>query len=284
MAAAGGNGRSAVAGLLADAFALQGETVLLDTVPRLASPWPGWIATAGEGLAALPPDQPATRAQARAAAAAAAASGTHRWQVMTDHLPWHVAPLVLPDAPEAWHQLAALGGWQAVIADTGHRFTQDVMTSRHTGTAGIGARWCSLPCAVPVLCAAATGEGMAALQTAVMAAEAEGLPLARVVVAVVAMSEGRLPAPVRAGATMLQPKVGSIVHVPYDERIRSHGLRDAARLKPRTLTSGRQLAEAVLSSARTSWGESLPHAAVPAAYTEGTTHRGLAPQAADHPR
>ncbi|MEV8476181.1 hypothetical protein [Streptomyces sp. NPDC051173] len=283
MAAAGGNGRSAVAGLLADAFALQGETVLLDTVPRLASPWPGWIATAGEGLAALPPDRPATRPQARAAAAVAAASGTHPWQVMTDHLPWHVAPLALPDAPEAWHQLAALGGWQAVIADTEHRFTQDVMTSRHTGTAGLGARWCSLPCAVPVLCAAATGEGMAALQTAVMAAEAEGLPLARMVVAVVAMSEGRLPAPVKAGATMLQPKVGSIVQVPYDERIRSHGLRDAARLKPRTLAAGRQLAAAVLSSAHTSWGETLPHAAVPAAYTEGITHRGLAPQAADHP-
>ncbi|MEU2854576.1 hypothetical protein [Streptomyces syringium] len=208
-------------------------------------------------------------------------SGLHPWQVMTDHLPWHSAPLPLPEAPEAWHQLAALGGWQAVVADTVHAFTQDVMFSRHAGSAGLSARWCSLPCAVPVLCAAATGDGMAALQTAVMAAEADGLPLARIVVALVATGEGRLSAPVKAGATMLQPKVASIVHVPHDERIRSHGLRDLTRLKTRTLAAGRQLAEAVLSSAHASWGETLPPAAVPAAYTEGTTHRGLA-EVADH--
>ncbi|UQI49658.1 hypothetical protein M1P56_35290 (plasmid) [Streptomyces sp. HU2014] len=279
----GGGGRSVVAGLLADALAPHGETVLLDAAPRLISPWPTWAATAGEGLAGLPPDRPASQAQARAAAAAAAASGPHPWHVMTDHLPWHTAPLALPEAPEAWYQLAALGAWQAAVADTAHPFTHDVMASRHTGTQGLSARWCSLPCAVPVLSAPATGQGMAALQTAVLAAEAEGLPLARTTVALVATSDGRLPASVKAGATMLQPKIGALVHVPYDERIRSHGLRDASRLKPRTLAAGRQLAQAVLFSAHRSWGETLPHAAVPAAYTEGTTHRGLAPQAADHP-
>ncbi|MBZ6475885.1 hypothetical protein [Streptomyces griseocarneus] len=284
MGAIGGSGRSVVAGLLADAFAASGETVLLDLAPRLTSPWPRWTPGTTGGLAALPPDQPASRSQARAAAATAASSGgLAAWQVLTDHLPWHAPPLVLPDEPEAWEQLAAIGGWQAVVIDTPHPFTHDVMTAHHTGIAGLSARWCSLPCAVPVLCAAATGDGIAELQTAVLAAEAAGLPLARIVVALVAIGDGRLPAPVKAGATMLQPKVGAIIHVPYDERIRSHGLSNAARLKPRTLAAGRELAEAALSSAHASWGQTLPHAAVPAAYTEGTTYRGLA-HVADHPR
>ncbi|MFC5724867.1 hypothetical protein ACFP1Z_32440 [Streptomyces gamaensis] len=285
LAAVGGSGRSVVAALLADALAAHGDTVLLDTVPRLTSPWPDWTAARpGEGLAALPPGRPAGRLQARTAAATVPAGGRHPWQVMTDHQPWHTAPLVLPDAPEAWHQLTATGGWQIAVADTGHPLTHDLITARHTTAPALSTRWCALPCALPVLCAAATGHGAAALQTAVMAGEADGLPWARTTIALTATADGRLPAPIRAAVTMLQPKVGAVVHIPFDERIRSHGLRDPARLKPRTLAAGHRLAEAVLASAHQSWGTPLPPAAAPAAYTEGPTHRGPAPDAADVPR
>ncbi|WP_252100442.1 hypothetical protein [Streptomyces malaysiensis] len=265
---------------MADALASHGTTVVLDTLPRLSSPWSGWTTSPGAGLASIPPDQPVYAGHVRAAAGSGPASGTWSWQVMTDHRRWDTAPLPLPDAPEAWYQLAAIGGWQAVVVDTGHHAAHDIVSSRHAGQAGISARWCSLPYAVPVLCAPATSDGVAALQTAVMAAEADGMPLQRTIVALVGVGEGRWPAPVKAAATMLDPKVGALIQVPYDPWIRAHGLRDAARLKPRTRTAGRDLVRAALSLAHTTWGEPLPPAAVPAPLLEGTPSRGRPAQSA----
>ncbi|MFC9223134.1 hypothetical protein ACFT8W_20815 [Streptomyces hygroscopicus] len=280
MASNGGSGRSVVAALMADAFATHGTTVVLDTLPRLVSPWASWIVTPGAGLASIPHDRPVYAGHVRAAASAGPSSGAHPWQVMTDHRRWDAAPLNLPDAPEAWHQLAAIGGWQAVVADTGHPLTHDIVSSRHAGRAGISARWCSLPYAVPVLCAPATGEGVAALQTATLAAEADGLPLQRTIIALVGVGEGRWPAPVKAASTMLDPKVGGLVQVPHDPWIRTHGVRDPARLKPRTRAAGRELVRAALSLAHTTWGEPLPAAAAPAPLLEGSPSRVPAAQSA----
>ncbi|MGK5639592.1 hypothetical protein ACSNOK_14970 [Streptomyces sp. URMC 126] len=98
---------------------------------------------------------------------------------------------------------------------------------------------------MPVICMAAAGEGVGALQTAVMAVEAEGLPPARMA-AVAALGDGRLPRPVKATTTMLQGELAARVNVSFDERIRSHGLRDTSRLKSRTTAAGSQLAAAVL--------------------------------------
>ncbi|QKV97843.1 hypothetical protein HUT19_26895 [Streptomyces sp. NA02950] len=117
------------------------------------------------------------------------------------------------------------------------------------------------------MCAANTGSGVQALQTAVKAASAEGLPLHRVIVALTATGEGRAPASVRAAAAMLEPRVRAVVQVPHDPRIRAHGMRDASRLKPRSLEAGRQLAHAVVDSAWAAWGDPLPAAAVPRART-----------------
>lgn len=263
LSAVGGSGRTTTAGLLACALSAMGSTVVLDTGPRLSSPWPAWSAQPGTGLLSLPPDRPLTRGQVRAAASRFPAPGDGTWQVLTDHQEWSHPPLPLPEDPAAWYQLAAIGGWQAVVADTVHPVAHDVLTARCSGCTGLTARWAHLPFSIPVLCAATTGSGVQALQTAVKAASAEGLPLHRVIVALTAIGEGRSPASVKAAAAMLEPRVRAVVQVPYDPRIRAHGMRDASRLKSRSLEAGRQLARAVVESAQAAWGDPLPAAAVP---------------------
>lgn len=264
MGSTGGSGRSTTAALLASSLAGYATTVVLDTGRRLSSPWPSWPSEPGAGLASVPPDRELTRRQVLAAASTCRTPHGATWHVLTDHQEWNESPLALPEAPAAWYQLAAAGGWQAVVADTTHSVADDIVSARHTGSPSLSAAWCALPFAVPVLCAPATGPGVHALQTAVQAAMAEGLPLHRAVVALAATSDGRLPAPVRAAATMLQSRVAAVISVPHDPHIRSHGMRDAARLKPRVSEVGAELARAVLASAHGTWGEPLPPAPVPA--------------------
>ncbi|MFD8385194.1 hypothetical protein ACFV2X_42880 [Streptomyces sp. NPDC059679] len=199
-----------------------------------------------------------------AAASRCAGPEDRHWYVLTDHQQWSSSPLNLPHAPEAWYQLGAAGGWQALVADTSHPVAHDVVSARCEGHGGLTAAWCSLPFSVPVLCTAATGQAVHALQTAVSAAAADGLPLQRMVLAVVAVSEGRIPAPVRAAITMLQDRVSSVVMVPFDPHIRAHGMTQVARLKPRTLGAGTQLAHRILDSLHSMWGDPLPPAPVPA--------------------
>lgn len=264
MAATGGSGRSTVANLLACGLAASGRVVVLDTSPRLSSPWPAW--TAGQnagGLAALPADQPLSRARVQQAAAQRPGIADASWQVLTDGREWHSAPLALPQDPAAWHQLAAIGGWQTVIADTTHPVAHDVLAARCEDRAGQTRGWCDLPFAVPVLCAAATASGVQALQQAVMAMHAEGLPLQRAVAVLVASTDGRPPAVVRAGATMLTARTAAVVNLPHDPSIRAHGLREPARLRPRTRQAAAALAAAVLASAHAAWGQPLPEAARP---------------------
>ncbi|MEU9480724.1 hypothetical protein [Streptomyces sp. NPDC048191] len=141
----------------------------------------------------------------------------------------------------------------------------DIVTARASGHAGQTAAWCSLPFAVPVLSTLATGPGVAALQTAVKAAAAEGLPLGRTVVALTVPGEGRLPPPVKAAATMLQSQVSAVVTVPFDAHIRTHGMGQADRLGRRTVEAGATLATAVLAAAHAAWGDPLPPAPIPAA-------------------
>ncbi|MFE2408153.1 hypothetical protein ACFXDE_07415 [Kitasatospora sp. NPDC059408] len=265
LAAVGGSGRSTVAGLLGVGLAQAAAGVVLDLAPRLASPWPTWATEPGTGLASVPPDAPLSRRHVLAAATRFPAPAGAGWHVLTDHQDWSAPPLALPEAPAAWHQLAAIGGWQAVIADTAHPVAHDIVASRAAGGSGLTAAWCALPVSVPVLCAAATASGMAALQTALTAASADGLPLDRMVVALVSTGDGRTPAPVRAGETMLAPRVAAVVRIPFDPDIRARGLRDAARLGSGSLQAADQLARAVLGSAHASWGDPLPPATQPAA-------------------
>ncbi|KUF20163.1 hypothetical protein AT728_40150 [Streptomyces silvensis] len=237
--------------------------MVLDTAPRLTSPWPAWPDVPGAGLVSLPPDRPCTRTQVHAAVSPFPGPGGN-WGVLTDHRPWSETPLDLPAAPGAWYQLAAAGGWQIVVGDTAHPIAHDIVTSRVQGRAGLTSGWCALPFAVPVLCAPATGPGVNALQTAVKALTAEGLPLQRTVVALTSMGAGRLPPPVRAAATMLQSQVFAVVNLPFDPHIRSHGLTDAARLSRRTSEATATLVADIVRAAQHTWGEPLPPAPVPA--------------------
>ncbi|MGW7260534.1 hypothetical protein [Streptomyces sp. NPDC054834] len=264
MAATGGSGRSTAASLLAAGLAVSGPTVLLDLAPRLSSPWPARVAEQGaDGLATLSPDQPLTRTALQEACATAAGINGARWQVLADGREWHAQPLTLPEPPAAWYQLAAIGGWQAVVADTVHPLAHDILASRCAGELGLTRGWYGLPYTVPVVCTAATADGIQALQQAVMALHAEGLPLNRTVVVLVATGDGRPPAPVRAGATMLTARTAAVVHLPYDPHIRAYGLM-AARLRTRTRQAAAQLTGAVLAAAHTTWGEPLPEAPQPA--------------------
>ncbi|CAM5414141.1 CobQ/CobB/MinD/ParA nucleotide binding domain-containing protein OS=Streptomyces griseomycini OX=66895 GN=FHS37_007126 PE=4 SV=1 [Streptomyces griseomycini] len=178
--------------------------------------------------------------------------------------------MALPENPAAWYQLAAIGGWQAVVADTVHPLAHDLLAARCAGETGQTRGWYDLPYAVPVLCAAATAQGVRGLQQAVMALHAEGLPLQRTVVALISTGDGRPPVAVRAGATMLTSRTAAVVQVPYDPHIRAHSLA-AARLRSRTRQAAAQLTGAVLAAAHATWGHPLPDAPQPAPVTPAVT-------------
>lgn len=271
MAATGGSGRTTVASLLASGLSASGATAVLDLAPRLSSPWPARLADQGAaGLAALAPDQPLTRSAVQQACGTAAGEDGALWHVLSDGREWHTQPLALPESPAAWYQLAAIGGWQAVVADTVHPLAHDLLAARCAGRIGQTRGWYDLPYAVPVLCASATAHGVQSLQQAVMALHAEGLPLQRTVVVLVSTSDGRAPAAVRAGATMLASRTAKVVQLPYDPHIRAQSLA-ATRLRSRARQAASQLTSAVLSAAHTSWGHPLPDAPQPAPITPAVT-------------
>ncbi|MEU8828904.1 hypothetical protein [Streptomyces sp. NPDC048636] len=188
------------------------------------------------------------------------------WQVLTDGREWHASPLPLPADPAAWYQLAAVGGWQAVLADTAHSVPNDVLSSRYDGSRGQTRGWYDLPYSVPVLCAAATADGVQALQRTAMTLHAEGIPLQRSVAVLVATADGRSPGAVRAAATVLTSQAGAVLTVPHDPHIRAHGLRNPAKLSQRGQQAAASLAQAVLTVAGKAWGDPLPPARRPAAF------------------
>ncbi|RSS66689.1 hypothetical protein [Streptomyces sp. WAC06614] len=260
MAATGGTGRSTLAWLLAVELSGAGTTVVMDLGARPVSPWPLW-APGGAGLAAVPADRPHSRAAIRAAAARRDAV-----DVLTDVREWHAPPLHLPADPAAWYQLGSAGGWQVLVADTVHPVAHDVLAAGYrAGGRGLTRSWCELPFAVPVLCAAATAEGVRTLQRAVTAMGAAGLPLRRTVAVLVAPDAGRGPAVVRAAAAELADRLYDVQELPHDPAIRGHGLAGGTRPRGRTRRAAARIAEAVLEAARSTWGEDLPPAPFPAA-------------------
>ncbi|MBW5484285.1 hypothetical protein [Streptomyces bambusae] len=264
MAATGGSGRSTLACLLAAELAEAGGTVVLDLAVRSLSPWPAWAPSGGGGLAALPPHLPHSRAQIRTAAARRGPV-----DVLTDGRAWHAPPLCLPVDPAAWYQLGAAGGWQLVVADTAYPVTHDLLTARCAAGRGLTGVWCELPFAVPVLCAAATAEGVRALQQAVAAMAAAGLPLRRTVAVLVAVDRGRDPAAVRSAADALADRLYDVQALPHDPHIRARGLAEVIRPRSRTRRAAARIAEAVLEAARATWGEELPAAPLPAPVAAG---------------
>ncbi|MEW2166952.1 hypothetical protein AB0912_28700 [Streptomyces sp. NPDC007084] len=266
MSATGGSGRSTVAGLLADGMSQAGSVVVVDLAPRLSSPWPRIAAGQNaDGLAGLPPDQPQSRGQVRRACATSSAGEGHpEWHLLTDLREWHSGPLRLPEEAAPWYQLASVGGWQTIIADTRHTVAHDIVRARYTEGRGATREWYELPCSIGLLTAAATAGGVHGLQQAVRAFQSDGLPLDRTVIALVSVGDGRMPPSVKAAATMLEGHGSAVVHVPYDPVIRAHGLAQRSRLRARTREAARHLALAVTDTAHAAWGDPLPEAPMPA--------------------
>lgn len=273
MAAAGGSGRSTVAGLLADVTAQFSTTVVVDLTPRMSSPWPRLVpAPDTVGIAALPPDQPQSRSQVRGACAdCSAGPGQPSWQLLTDLRDWHAEPLRLPAQAAAWYQLLSVGGWQTIIADTPHVVGDDIVNARRTGEHGTTRAWYELPHTVGVLTASATASGVQSLQQTVRAYQADGLPLDRTVVALVSAGSGRLPPAVRSAATMLRAHVPAVVPIPYDPLIRAQGLLHRARLRSDTRNAAGRLARAAFGAALATWGDPLPAAPRPTPLSPSVT-------------
>ncbi|MFF2548737.1 hypothetical protein ACFVUY_40120 [Kitasatospora sp. NPDC058063] len=266
LGAAAGSGRSTVALLAAAGLARLASTVVLDSASTASSPWRRWPLAGGAGLVSVPVDRPLDTGQVRSAASSCLDG---RVQVLTDRRPWSEPPLALPSAPSAWPALAGAGGWQVSVADTALTVADDL------GDAGVHSRtaqWMLLEGAVPVICAPTSREGLEAAAVAIAAAEAASLPLQRCVLALVGMANG-IPRQCRAVATMLAPRVGTVVRVPHCPAWRSHALR-TDRLSRRFEAAGTGLADTLITTAERSWGP-LRAPAGTAATSEDPSHDDL---------
>ncbi|MFC5888740.1 hypothetical protein [Kitasatospora aburaviensis] len=250
LGATSGGGRTTVALLAAVGLARLAPTVVLDTAPVPSSPWRRWPLVGGEGLASIPHDQPVRTSQVQSAAVAGLDG---RLQVLTDRRPWPEAPLPLPAAPAAWQSLARMGGWQVGVADTDLVLCDDLVAGRAMGSSR-SAQWLLLDGAAPVLCAAASRDGLEAVAVSVAAAESERLPLQRCVLAVTGLAGGSLPRQCKAVLTMLAPRVGAVVQVPHCPDWRAHGLRDPSGLSRRFTAAADSLAAVLVDLAERSWG------------------------------
>lgn len=246
LAAAGGSGRSTVAGLLALGLATAGRTVLVDAAPAAASPWPGWVARPGAGTAALVAAGEAVRpAEVFAAASRLSARLAADLHVLTDTV-GTMPPVGWPgDEPRPWLSWAGVGHWARVVVDSQLPLAAGLAASVHTGQPGAATRWLALPDAVPVLVAPSCGRGGEQLLATVGAADRLGLPTVGWVLALVDFAPGRPPARLRASLALLADRVHAVIRVGYDPRIRAVGLREPERLPAASARAGLRLAHAV---------------------------------------
>lgn len=245
LAAAGGSGRSTVAGLLALGLAAAGRTVLVDAAPAAASPWPGSVARPGAGTAALVAAGEAVRpAEVFAAASRLSARLAADLHVLTDT--GEAPPAGWPgDEPRPWLSWADVGHWARVVVDSQLPLAAGLAAGVHTGQPGAATRWLALPDAVPVLVAPSSGRGGEQLLATVAAADRLGLPTVGWVLALVDFAPGRPPARLRASLALLADRVHAVIRVGYDPRIRAVGLREPERLPAASLRAGLRLAHAV---------------------------------------
>ena len=251
LSGSGGSGRSTVSGLLAAGLAALGPAVVLDTASAV-SPWRFWT-SGGSGLESLPPDQPQNAAQVEAAASALGLGG-RGVRVLTDRRLWSAQPLVLPGKPQAWLQLAALGGWPVAVADTGFSVISDLVDARWEGIPPRSAAWWQISPSVPLIVASSSADGLEEAAVALAALADARLDAERCVLVVVDMSGARVPRQVKAALTMLQARVGAVVDLPYDPAIRGQGLRATAELASATWRAVDRLTSAVVQRAEQYFG------------------------------
>jgi hypothetical protein len=288
MSAAGGVGRSTVAALLAVALhqrttdSKDRAVALCDCRPRCASPWPGWLDhTAEHGtswLAGCPADQ-FGREIRRSTSAIDVPGGRPLW-VLTDS-----GPLV-PDfagadpGPATWTPLLRYLRVAVIDGDPLEGFR--LARQQADGEPSTAAAWMALPSVstAAVWVTDPSPAGMARTLEAMTAAEACGLPMRQVVVAVNDCRGHGWPARSRSRRTLLADRVGAIVELGHDAallrddrpgRQAEHlGRRDVAALTSAVLAAADSpaaspaAAPSLVPAERTPWHVASTAHAVPA--------------------
>ncbi|MGW0229985.1 hypothetical protein ACWDWO_16850 [Actinopolymorpha singaporensis] len=269
LGANGGSGRSALAGLLAQVLAPTTRTVLVDTVPRGASPWADWLGVgvarhvAGDeavGLpgALVPPGRPLDPDAIRDAAlrrsvpvrrgrrddlpdlGADAADGPG-YDVLTDARPWTRPPVAVPEDPRWYAHLLEAGGWFAGVVDTSAPVTLAHVAARNAARPSVLDEWARRPDAVPVLVTSASGFGAAALARLVQVLEHDGLAVDRMVAAVVEVAGTDPPRWMDGELAPVRERLAAVVRVPHDKVIRADGLTRLGDLAPGTLAAAQEI-------------------------------------------
>jgi len=264
MSAAGGVGRSTVAALLAVALhqctaGISDRTVAVcDSRPRCASPWPGWLDhTAEHGtswLAGCTAEQ-FGREMRRSTSAIDLADGRPLW-VLTDTGP--LAPARAPacapafagadPGPLAWAPVLRYLRAAVIDADSLEGFR--LARQQSGGEPGTAAAWMAFPSArtAGVWVTDPSPAGMSRTLEAMTAAEHCGLPMRQFVVAVSDCRGHGWLARSRSRRTLLADRVGAIVEIGHDSRLRRDDwpCREPEQLSRRDIAA---LASAVLTAA-----------------------------------
>ncbi|GAA2757454.1 hypothetical protein GCM10009872_28140 [Actinopolymorpha rutila] len=274
LGANGGVGRSALAGLLAQVLAPTTRTVLVDTVPRGASPWADWLGlgvargdardvdrdeAVGLPGALVPPGRPLDPAAVRDAAlrrsvperrrrrgddlpdlGADAADGPG-YDVLTDARPWTRPPVAVPEDPRWYAHLLETGGWFAGVVDTSAPVALAHVAARNAARPSALDEWARRPDAVPVLVTSASGFGAAALARLVQVLEHDGLSVDRMVAAVVEVTGTDPPRWMDGELAPVRERLAAVVRVPHDKAIRADGLARLGDLAPGTLAAAQEI-------------------------------------------
>jgi hypothetical protein len=272
VAASGGAGRSTVAGLLAQSFALATRTVLIDPAPRAVSPWADWL---GVGMAR--PEAPGITALVGGRGldtAAVQESSTRRtvplgkvskkelpatgidaregigYDVLADTRPWTRPPVALPEDPRWYAQLVELGGWFAGVVDVGVPIVASHLAARAAVRQSLLDAWMRRADAVPVLVTAANGFGAAVLVRLISALEQDGVPTNRLVVAVANTAGTDAPRWMNTELAKLSGRIAALVEIPHDKAIRADGLARLDDVHEPTLEAVRKIGRVVANLVR----------------------------------
>jgi len=213
LAASAGAGRSTTTALLAQAVVDQ-RVLVVDAAERVSSLWAEWVEHPGLGIAGLDESIPGgiyahlTRLTA----------ANDRLDVLTD-----VRHPLDPPGPTRnagdWHRIAALTSHPVVIADTRDELLPLLVRWSHCVGDVTALLWLSSTASRPLLCVPSSGRGIdEALETVTLLEELHLSPH-RLTCAVVGLSASDLPRWVRAGLTLLEPRVAGIVRLPHSRRL-----------------------------------------------------------------
>lgn len=272
LAASGGAGRSTVAGLVAQAFALATRAVLIDPAPRAVSPWADWLGVGvarpeAPGITALVGGRPLDTAAVKEASTRRAvplgkvskkelpATGIDAregigYDVLADTRPWTRPPVALPEDPRWYAQLVELGGWFAGVIDVGVPVVASHLAARAAVRQSLLDAWMRRADAVPVLVSAANGFSAAVLVRLISALEQDGVPTDRLIVAVANTAGTDPPRWMNTELAQLSGRIAALVEVPHDKAIRADGLARLDDIHEPALEAARKIGRVVAGLVR----------------------------------